>query len=54
MPVARVKIRWYGRRAFVLPVDAAAVEQELEAIQVPTRGDFGKEGNDFVYEFTDE
>ena len=31
---------------------AAAVEQEMDAIQVPTHRDYGKE-NDFVYEFTD-
>jgi hypothetical protein len=31
---------------------AAAVEQEMDAIQVPTHGNYGKE-NDFVYEFTD-
>ena len=29
----------------------ATVEQEMDAIQVPTRGDFGKQGNDFAYEF---
>ena len=31
---------------------AAAVDQEMDAIQVPTHGDYGKE-NDFVYESTD-
>eukprot|EP01036_Dinobryon_divergens_P030987 gene30987-40317_t len=33
---------------------AAAVEQEMDAIQVPTRGDYGKDGNDgndYLYEF---